>query len=191
MHQAKCRWILIGFRDPDVLDLERSAPTPQAATINLTTNAFACLKMEAFQGDIKSAFAQSKKIDRELYVSQPAEGIPGLLPGQLLQLETETYGTVRGPSWWRETLVSEIKGLGYSPTSFDPCLFVLRSKNAEVTRQERLRKYLQKNPFENSEWLTPFPETDKDGQLTSKKCRVSSYSRLTTFTRLAGRCIVR
>jgi hypothetical protein len=84
VHQAKCRWILIGFKDPDVVELERSAPTPQAATINLTTNACACLRFKAYQGDIKSAFAQSKRIDRELYISQPPEGIPGLQPGQLL-----------------------------------------------------------------------------------------------------------
>ena len=81
----KARWILIGFKDPDILELERSAPTPQSATIALVAIAFASLSMEAFQGDVKSAFAQSKPIDRELYVSQPPDGVPGLVPGQLLQ----------------------------------------------------------------------------------------------------------
>ena len=107
------------FQNPDVLELERSAPKPQAATINLLANAFACLGMEAYQGDVKSAFAQSKKIDRESYVSQPADGIPGLKPDQLLQLRTEIYGTVRGPAWWGETLVEQIKKLGYKESQFE------------------------------------------------------------------------
>ena len=93
-HQGKCRWIIIEFHDPDVLELERSAPTPQAATINMVTNAFACLNFEGFQGDIKSAFPQSKRIDRELYVSQPPDGVSGLHPEQILQLETD-YGLTR------------------------------------------------------------------------------------------------
>ena len=67
----KARWILIGFKDPDILELERIAPTPQAATIALVANAFASLSMEAHQGDAKSAFAQSEPIDRE---RQPAPG---------------------------------------------------------------------------------------------------------------------
>ena len=80
----KARWILIGFKDPDILELERSAPTPQAATISLVANAFASLGMEAYQGDVKSAFAQSTPIDRELYGAQPPDGVPGLQPGQYL-----------------------------------------------------------------------------------------------------------
>ena len=98
VHEAKCRWIIVGFHDPDVFEQERSAPTPQGATINLVAAATASLGYKAFQGDVKSAFAQAKPIDRLLYVSQPKEGVPGLVPGQLLKLETEIYGTVRGPS---------------------------------------------------------------------------------------------
>ena len=183
VHQAKCRWILIGIKDPDILELERSAPTPQAATINLTTNACACLRFEAYQGDIKSAFAQSKRIDRELYVSQPPEGIPGLQPGQLLQLETEIYGTVRGPCWWRETLVSEIMGLGYSPTSFDPCLFVLRSQAAEGDRRDRLQSAYSKILSRSlSGCHRPLVPT-RMGPHTSKECKASSSSKLTTSMR--------
>ena len=70
------------------MELERSAPTPQAATIQLALNAYACLKYEAHVGDVKSAFAQSKKIERELYVEQPPGGIDGLEPGQLQFLDT-------------------------------------------------------------------------------------------------------
>ena len=142
----KARWILIGFKDPDILELERSAPTPQSATIALVANAFASLSMEAFQGDVKSAFAQSKPIDRELYVSQPPDGVPGLAPGQLLQWQTEIDGTVRGPAWWRETLVAENKALGNHESSYDPFLHILRGLQEKMLRQQKLQERLKDNP---------------------------------------------
>ena len=43
-------------------------------------------------------------------------------------------------------LVEEIKPLGHTPMSFDPCLFVLRSKVAESTRRDRLREQLAQDP---------------------------------------------
>ena len=33
-HKAKCRWIIVGFHDPDILELEVSAPAPQLQTVN-------------------------------------------------------------------------------------------------------------------------------------------------------------
>jgi len=94
--------------------------------------------MEAYQGDVKLAFAHSKPIDRELYVSQPPDGVPGFQPGQLLQLQTEIYGTVRGPAWWRETLVAEIKALGYQESMYDPRLYILRGPREKMLRQQKL-----------------------------------------------------
>ena len=34
--KAKARWILLGHKDPDALELERYAPTPSSATVMLT-----------------------------------------------------------------------------------------------------------------------------------------------------------
>ena len=159
---AKCRWIIVGFHDPDIMELERSAPTPQGSTIALVTNALCHLGYEAYQGDVKSAFTQSKRIDRELYVSQPREGLPGLQQDQLLQLQTEIYGTVRGPSWWRETLVEQIKSLGYQESLYDPCLYILRSSQDQILRTERMQERLRANPWENGNWLTPEPTLQKE-----------------------------
>ena len=96
---------------------------------------------------MKSAFAQSKPIDRDLYVSQPPDGVPGLQPGQILQLQTEIYGAVRGPAWWRETLVTEIKELGYQESLYDPCLYILRGPQEKSLRQQKLQERLNDNPF--------------------------------------------
>ena len=34
-YKAKCRWIIVGFHDPDILELEVTAPAPQLQTVNL------------------------------------------------------------------------------------------------------------------------------------------------------------
>jgi hypothetical protein len=70
-------------------------------------------------------------------------------------LETEIYGTVRGPAWWRETLVEQLKALGYEESHFDPCLYILRGNKAKQVRADRLQQRLRANPFEDSEWLVP------------------------------------
>ena len=54
---AKCRWCVLGFRDPDLLELQRAAPTPP--TINNFLLVAASLQREVSLGDLKSAFMQS------------------------------------------------------------------------------------------------------------------------------------
>ena len=90
-YQAKARWIMVGFHDPDVFSLETTSPTPQLQTINIFLSAAAGLKEEIFQGDLEEAFLQGKPVGRTLYASQPPSGIPGLHPEQLLKLEKEVY----------------------------------------------------------------------------------------------------
>ena len=132
-YEPKCRWIIIGFHDPDVLSLERTSPTPLSVTVNVMLSASVGLEQDVYQGDISTAFLQGRRISRELYCEQPKEGIPGLEPGQLLQLEREVYGTTRAPAAWREALVSAIEELGYEKSILDPCLFILRSEGSQRT----------------------------------------------------------
>ena len=35
---AKCRWCVLGFHDPDLLELERASPTPQTSSINTSVS---------------------------------------------------------------------------------------------------------------------------------------------------------
>ena len=49
-----------------------------------------------------------------VYVRQPAEGVLGMEPGQLLKMEKEVYGTVRRLAAWREALLGFIHSLGYT-----------------------------------------------------------------------------
>ena len=111
--KAKCRWCVLGHRDPDIRHLERSSPTPQTSSIYTFLFVAAVLQREVTLGDLKSAFMQSDEdvSDRpkgKLYASLPPGGIP--LPdgtwveeGSLIQLNAAVYGLVNAPSAWRKT----------------------------------------------------------------------------------------
>ena len=78
--KAKARWILLGHRDPDSLQLERFAPTPSSTTVTLALQILSSLQFHLFIVDVSSAFGQSDPVEREqgpLYASMPPSGIPG------------------------------------------------------------------------------------------------------------------
>ena len=97
---AKPRWIVQGFRDPDIAILNRTVPTPETSDVPLTLQLLASLRARICAGDIKSAFTQSQKGLRKepLFASMPPEGIPGEDdPDTLIELLAEVYGLITGP----------------------------------------------------------------------------------------------
>ena len=131
---AKCRWCVLGHRDPDMRQLERSSPT-QTSSIYTFLFVAAVLQREVTLGDIKSAFMQSDKDLSErpqgqLYASLLPGGIP-LADGtwveeiSLVQLNAAVYGLVNAPSAWRKTIVRGIESLGYRRSCYDLCIFCL------------------------------------------------------------------
>ena len=78
--KAKCRWCVLGHRDPDIRQFERSSPTPQTSSIYTFLFVAAVLQRGVTLGDLKSAFVQSDKdlFERpqgQLYASLPPGGI--------------------------------------------------------------------------------------------------------------------
>ena len=59
--KAKCRWCVVGHRDPDTRQIERCSPTPQTSSIHTFLFVAAVLQREVTLGDLKSAFMQSDK----------------------------------------------------------------------------------------------------------------------------------
>ena len=117
--KAKCRWCVLGHRDPDIRQLERSSPTPQTSSIFTFLFVAAVLQREVTLGDLKSAFMQSDKdLSGQLHASNPLGGIPladgtWVEEGSLVQLNAAVYGLVNAPSAWRKTNVRGIENLGY------------------------------------------------------------------------------
>eukprot|EP00971_Amphidinium_carterae_P351167 6491952-Amphidinium_carterae.1 len=124
--KPKVRLILRGFQDPDVRELPSSVPAPSMASIQAVLAVIASYRWEAFQSDFTQAFLQGKPVQRLLLVRQPAQGVPGLKPQQLLLLKKEVYGSIAGPSQWRLSVTAEIKKTGWQMTSADPCVFIMK-----------------------------------------------------------------
>ena len=57
--KAKARWILLGHKDPDAINLERYAPTPSSGTVMLCLQIISSLCFHLFIMDVSSAFGQS------------------------------------------------------------------------------------------------------------------------------------
>ena len=144
----------MGFEDADVLELESSCPTPQLQTIDLFLSASAGMRQEIYQGDLEEAFLQGKQIKRLVLVRQPPEGVPGLHPDQLLRMDKEVYGTIRGPASWRESVVDYlVSDLGYVTHPLDACAFTLPA----LEPRPRSSSVSAINPFCTSDWLVPRP----------------------------------
>ena len=137
----KSRLCVIGWQDPQILEVERSAPTP------LSTSLYCCLQLAASRRwktrvkDVKTAFLQALPTTRtkRLAIRQPRdEHLEGLDPRQILLLETEVYGLVSGPSWWRRSLLKlATETLGYQVNPYDRCILTLPadSKEADAATQ--------------------------------------------------------
>ena len=96
--KPKSRIVILGFKDPQVLQLERSAPTPTNEAFTTAMQVLASTKRAAWSSDIKNAFGQSLKTTR----SQPLAGLVetgfDLDPHHIMLCETEVYGLISGPS---------------------------------------------------------------------------------------------
>ena len=90
--------------------------------------------------DAKTAFLQAKPTTRRQKLAcamPPDECFPGYDPEQLIILETEVYGIVSGPSWWRRSLLDIlVKELRYRISAFDKCVLTLDA-NEEDSDQEK------------------------------------------------------
>eukprot|EP00971_Amphidinium_carterae_P298068 5922780-Amphidinium_carterae.1 len=116
----KARLILKGFQDPDILNLPSSVPSPAMSSINVALAVIAGYGWQAFQADFTQAFLQGKEVERFI---------------------KEVYGSIAGPSRWRESVVTEILRLGWSMCTTDPCVFVMRGLHpvSDISQKEKQR----------------------------------------------------
>ena len=129
-HQdAKSRWIMQGFTDPDIAFLNRTVPTPASEDLMLALQLIASIQGEAGISDVSSAFGQSIKglrgPGKRLFAEPPEGGLPGEDDDVLVELLTEIYGLVSGPPGWRRTLLSKFKDLEFSRHPLAPCVMLM------------------------------------------------------------------
>ena len=125
----KSRWCVVGWKDPHIHQIERTAPTPLTSSMYLALQLAASRRWVARSKDAKTAFLQSRPTTRsqKLACRMPSdEQFEGYSPEQLILLLTEVYGLVSGPSWWRRSLLEVlVKELGYRVCVYDRCVLTL------------------------------------------------------------------
>ena len=128
----KSRWCIRGDRDPDLLSLQRYAPTLNTTSFGVLLQVAASMRYRASVGDLKNAFCQSSPLKRDngkLYASQPKAGIEGLHPEQIVEIIAGCYGLGDAPAHWRRTLKKEILALGYKESVLDPTVYMLHEQD--------------------------------------------------------------
>ena len=101
-YKAKARWCVHGFKDPDIHVIERSCPTPQLSSINVTLQILASTTSEGTLADGVKAFMQGDPSARDepLYATSLSERLPGVPEGALIRLDCEVLGLVSCMSGW-------------------------------------------------------------------------------------------
>lgn len=125
--EAESRFVVFGWKDPEVRKLVRSAPTPTPEGMAAVYQWIAGMKLDGSSSDLTNAFGQALPTTRKqrIAVPQPAGGLPGLHPEQLLRCETEVYVLVTGQMWLRSTLKQEFLEKGYVQNPYDRCIYSL------------------------------------------------------------------
>ena len=127
--KAKCRHVMQGYSETDLLDLETSTPQVHRDSVIFAAQLMATMNWTPGFADFTQAFHSGDPIDRELYAEQPQEGLPGAARGQILRLRKTCYGLTDGPYAWYKHIVRYItETLGYRQSIVDSCLFYLDSE---------------------------------------------------------------
>ena len=127
------------FKDPDIHEIERSCPTQEVASTNVTPQILASTASEGTLADREKAFMQSDPSvrDEPLYATPPSEGLPGVPQGAQIRLDREVYGLVSGMSGWRSRIFSELLR-GRLRDEYLRCLIVslLSARNRQSTEAQ-------------------------------------------------------
>jgi len=127
-YKAKMRWVARGDEDPDLMEVEASAPAASRDGMMVALQIMVIMGWTLNFCDFTQAFCHGDPLQREgerLFCEQPVEGVPGLLVGQLFELLKHVYGLPDGPLKWNEHLDRRLRRLGYLPSALDLCVYFL------------------------------------------------------------------
>ena len=141
--KAKARLCVGGQKDPDlgVVEMAVDAPTANRHSILLALMVALSRAWEVAIGDIRAAFLNGVEAPRRLYFRQPVRGIPGLEPGQLIEIVKGVFGLATSPKLWWLKLSADLLGLEIfwegekfhlQQNVVDPCLFMLQGQDSTV-----------------------------------------------------------
>eukprot|EP00435_Cladocopium_sp_Y103_P068690 s358_g32.t1 len=132
--KAKARLCVGGQKDPDlgVIDMSVDAPTANRQSLLVGLLVALSRSWHIAVGDVKAAFLNGIEAPRNLYFRQPQRGIPGLCPGQLIEIKKGVFGLSTSPKLWWLKLSSDVIDITFEYNSekfkveqneIDPCCF--------------------------------------------------------------------
>lgn len=124
--EIKCRWVVKGFQDPDLDELERQSPTLSVDGLAVALQTIASNKWQMTIADVEGAFLQGDEYSRKggsIYTTVPKEGLPGVPAGSIFELTKCVYGLMDAPLRWWRSITGILKSLGAKQSELDPCIF--------------------------------------------------------------------
>jgi len=139
--KIKARWVLRGFQDRQVWDLQTDSPTSTRPGYRLQCQIAANRQWDITHIDLKTAFLQGDHFTggRDIVCQLPPEA--GYPPHMAARLKRAAYGLNDAPRLWWNRLDKALRGYGLVPTRADRCCYVLyapskRGRSAAATELE-------------------------------------------------------
>jgi hypothetical protein len=128
----KARLVAGGHKQQHGLDFDETyAPVCGLRTMRMVIAVAAHEGLKMRQFDIRTAFLNGE-LEEEVYIRAPA-GAPGLAnQGRVLRLRRALYGLRQAGRAWNKRLESELRAKGFTQSSADPSLWILRSETGAV-----------------------------------------------------------
>ena len=126
--KCKARWVLRGFQDQQIWNLQTDSPTSTRPGFRLQCQAAANNNWQIMHIDLKTAFLQGEYFGdvRDVVCQIPKEA--GYPPYMAAKLKRAAYGLNDAPRLWWDRLDKALRGYGLVPTRADRCCYVLYDK---------------------------------------------------------------
>ncbi|GJS94265.1 putative ribonuclease H-like domain-containing protein [Tanacetum coccineum] len=125
----KARLVAQGHRQEEGINYDEVfAPVARIEAIRIFLAFASYMGFIVYQMDVKSAFLY-RKIDKEVYVSQPPGFIDPKYPKKVYKVVKALYGLHQAPRAWYATLSTFLLKNGYRRGTIDKTLFIKKDKN--------------------------------------------------------------
>ena len=133
VERHKARLVAQGFSQKYGLDYEETfSPVVRFESIRSVIALGAQHKLQLHQMDVSTAFLNGE-LDEEVYMQQPEGFVEEGKEHMVCYLKRSIYGLKQSPRCWNHALDSKLREMKFKPTSGDPCLYVHKDQEEEMS----------------------------------------------------------
>lgn len=132
--KAKARLVLKGFQDPDIMEMEKAAPTAGKTVKMLLLSLVPNLDWDVMCGDVRAAFLSGANFDREIIVKLPKDCGPllGCSEETYMKMNKSAYGLCDAPLLWWQEADRRLRPLRLRRHKLDKCCYMLYSAAGDL-----------------------------------------------------------